>query len=880
MLELYRAGVRYRKKLDTLVTEAAAGRVRPEQIEAFKAGGDLSLAGADRWLAALLQDEAGGLGAHLSAMSLNAVMDDLLGQGFVARRLSDNNNGGDEGDAGDAGDEGDEATIWRRLDAWTGLHDAWRSASLPEDRQGHRRPHRPDDVAFAVASWALCVEYVDDLKRAPISPLLGPAKGLPKAVVGACCALADHLRKRHPGFYQRTADETEALLSEEAENARAEDLGDVDTFRFEEARVLEAALEALRAERWSTAADWASRRVDGGSFWLQADPQRRSAWQLVEGAAALGQAIEAAGASLGPAQDLRGAVDRYVAHGVAVDQAHRRLEQRRLALLYSPVPEFERLRARLDATRAYWRAWADGWARDFNRLCRSHGFLPDASLQQRTIFDGVVRPMTAEPGVTAYFVVDALRFEMAEELYRTLKDTPATTVQLKPRLAELPSVTEVGMNVLAPVVKRGKLWPSLSNGRVQGFSSGEFRVTSPETRRRAMHDRVGGTTCPWLSLAEVLGRGRLALKKTIANSKLMVVHSMEIDNAGETGAGPAVFDSVLQKLRAAWRLLRDAGVKRFVFTADHGFLLLDDSSAAAQSHGRKIDPKRRHVFSDVAADHDGEVRVPLCKLGYEGVSGHLMFPETTSVFDTGRRSMSFVHGGNSLQERVIPVLTLEHRAKSGGNTLAYGIEASAQEDVAGMHALAARVRMVAQGALSFGGEREVELTLGVVDAPEVSVELCQIRGGARLVGGAVLATVDADFELFFRLLGHTNARVLVQMVHPSGVVDVSPCVLDTRFPVSAGNTAPQPPSPVAKPSPTEAARWLEALPEGGVRQLFEHLSAHGAVTEAEAVGMLGSQRKLRSFALHFEEYRAKAPFDVRIDVVAGVKRYVREGGRA
>ncbi len=41
--------------------------------------------------------------------------------------------------------------------------------------------------------------------------------------------------------------------------------------------------------------------------------------------------------------------------------------------------------------------------------------------------------------------------------------------------------------------------------------------------------------------------------------------------------------------------------------------------------------------------------------------------------------------------------------------------------------------------------------------------------------------------------------------------------------------------------------------------------------------MLGGQRAARRFALRFDELAAKAPFDVRIDVVAGVKRYVREG---
>ena len=853
LLELYAAGVRYRKKLDTLVTEAAAGRVRPEQIDAFKTQADLTLDGADAWLAALLDDREGGLASQLRAMSLPAVVDDLLDGGFVA---------------GHVASPEDRGVVWEHLDVCTGLNGAWRDAALP------RGQLRPDDVAFGVSSWALCVEYVDDLRRPPISPLLAPAGSLPRGVVDACRALAAHLRARHPRFYQRAADETESLLAEEAENARAEDLGDIDTFRFEENKVLDAALQALDDAQWPTAAEWTRLRVDGGSFWLTEDPSRLAAWQLVGAAAELGLCVERAGPRLSAPSGLSAAVERYVAYGAAVDRAHRQLEQLRLTLLYPGLPEFERLRARLDGMRGTWRVWADAWAADFSAACTTYGFLPPLSLQQRTIFDDVVRPMTAAPGVTAYFVVDALRFEMAAELYEALADTPATTVRLAARLAELPSVTEVGMNVLAPVTDHHKLRPSLAGGRVQGFSCGEFRVSTPETRKRAMHDRVGGSTCPWLRLADVLARDSAALKQTVARAKLLVVHSTEIDDAGEKGVGPAVFDHIVQKLRAAWRLLRDAGVRRFVVTADHGFLLLDDNSAQAQSHGRKIDPKRRHVFSPVAANHTGEVRVPLADLGYEGVEGHLVFPETTAVFDTGKRSMSFVHGGNSLQERVIPVLTLEHRAAAGGSTLSYAVAAEAQEDVGGMHAVSARVTMDAQGALDFGGQREVELGLGVVDAPGVRVELCQTRGGARLVAGAILAAVDADFEIFFRLTGNTDARVRVEVNHPGAVVDLSPCTVARRFAVTALRTGAQRPATAPRP---EGRAWLRDLPEGGIRELFAHLAAHGAVTEIEARTMLGGGRGLRRFSRHFEEHAGKAPFTVRIDVVSGLKRYVREG---
>jgi hypothetical protein len=48
------------------------------------------------------------------------------------------------------------------------------------------------------------------------------------------------------------------------------------------------------------------------------------------------------------------------------------------------------------------------------------------------------------------------------------------------------------------------------------------------------------------------------------------------------------------------------------------------------------------------------------------------------------------------------------------------------------------------------------------------------------------------------------------------------------------------------------ASWLDQLPEGGVREVFAHLAAHGTVTEDEAARMLGGRRGLRRFALEFD----------------------------
>lgn len=137
----------------------------------------------------------------------------------------------------------------------------------------------------------------------------------------ACCCDATgtgHLRNHHQAYYERTADEIEASLVEEVETGLAEDLGRNDTFRFEEARNLKA---ALGEQRWSVALEWAGLRIDGESFWLRDYRARQSAWQLIDDGGRLGAAIEAAGGSLGAKTGLEQAVQRYLERGAAVDQS-------------------------------------------------------------------------------------------------------------------------------------------------------------------------------------------------------------------------------------------------------------------------------------------------------------------------------------------------------------------------------------------------------------------------------------------------------------------------------------------------------------------------------------------------------------------------------
>jgi hypothetical protein len=445
------------------------------------------------------------------------------------------------------------------------------------------------------------------------------------------------------------------------------------------------------------------------------------------------------------------------------------------------------------------------------------------------------------------------------------------------------------MNVLAPVVAQGKLSPSLPSsdgGSIQGFRAGEFLVNNPDTRLRAMQARTAGGNCLKLTLEEVTSLKADTLKKKVEQARLVMVHSREIDSAGEKGVGLDVFDRVLQNLRAAWQRLRTAGIRNFVITSDHGFLLNEGAGPAVRRHGNRNVPSRRHVFRPHAANHDGEVRVALADLGYQGVEGQLMMPEDTAMFDTGKHDMRFVHGGNSLQERLIPVLTIEHREKPGGSTQQYQVLAQQKPGLGDYLCLEIQVKTVEQLALAFGGRSRIELALQCPDNADLQVELSQARGAAQVKDSVIQAPVGEAFELFFRLIGSSQEKVRVEVFHPSGTDQVTPCIPEARFLVTALSTARQRPFDGAtqQPAPAPATGpdstsppWLETLSDDQkIRQLFAHLDAHGTITEPEVAAMLGSPRAARRFSVQVDELASRAPFSVRIVVVGEVKRYVKE----
>lgn len=272
------------------------------------------------------------------------------------------------------------------------------------------------------------------------------------------------------------------------------------------------------------------------------------------------------------------------------------------------------------------------------------------------------------------------------------------------------------------------------------------------------------------------------------------------------------------------------------------------------------------------------VNVSVSSLGYDGISGYLLFRDDTAVFATGNSGANFVHGGNSPQERIIPVLTVTRKRIEAISFAEYAVEVEPQPDVVGLHRLRLRV-VFSKGtttSLGFAAARAVDLALRVPERDAVRVVVKDVTKPGVLRTGRVQVPVGDDWtEVFFGLEGPADERVHVEVHHPDNIEKVRSAIPEQWYSVS-GTVSSKAPS---TPPPAAPSTWADSIADEGIRKVFLHIEKHGVIVEPEVAALLGSRSTMRRFTLEFDVLLAKLPFKVRIEPGEGGKRYVKEEGR-
>jgi hypothetical protein len=423
------------------------------------------------------------------------------------------------------------------------------------------------------------------------------------------------------------------------------------------------------------------------------------------------------------------------------DRWHRRLE---LALL--ELDDHRTLETNIRDARTAYESWLDNYLRGFTQAVADGGFTHESLLEQGRIHADIVVPM-ATHGTTAYFLVDALRFELGHELAEALQRLfPDGSIELRPAVALLPSITVVGMANLCPGAELGLSLSLTDTGKLAVAIGGEPVVGVPErvARFRAAHGKVAD-----LTLDDLFRSDKAELGERIKGAKLVLVRSQEIDEIGEAGkisAGLQAFSVTVQHLQRAISRLANHGVTRFVITADHGFIGLTrdlGQSRIIEKPGGLGDLHRRAFVGRGGTAGDALLRIPCADIG---VSSDLdvLVPRGLALI-SGGGARGFFHGGCSPQELVVPVITIEVQPPQGIAVMS--ITASITPKITSQ-VFTAKLSLTAD---LLSAPIEVRAVPTLLGQAEVEVGVLITAGGAETDAGFVRLEPGEEVTLGFRL---------------------------------------------------------------------------------------------------------------------------------
>lgn len=506
------------------------------------------------------------------------------------------------------------------------------------------------DARKKTARYILVNEFRDDLSCDPPACLAMVPESQTKDQLSLIRKTAQAMRDNHPEEYVGIASGMETDLGLSNQDIDPETLGRVDTFPFEEKRLLKWTGELILKSEYSKALSVIAER--GRSFWADLTLDRQSQWTACRLMAGLGNRIVNVRPTLSRAEKTpQQWIDAYCsADGWhRVDLAQQQLEAWIAKMTVDPDGELS-----LGKVRQHYEEFIQEMAVGFMEVLAQSGWNVSGVLHQTEIYSKVVNN---EKSPVAYFLVDALRFAMARELVELISNAREMTV--KPAAAAVPTITPVGMAALLPGAESG--FGVVESGGKLAAQVEKTPLPDLSARLKLFKARVPDMV--EMQLEKLLQMSSKKLKESLAKTSLLLIRSQEIDTLGEMGGGliaRQLMDNMVGNVARAVGRIADCGIDRFVITADHGHLFTrkkEDSFKTDPPGGKTIEIHRRCWIGHGGITPGGTVRLSASDIGY-GSSLEFVFPKGIGVFKTGG-DLGFHHGGLSLQEMIIPVITFK-----------------------------------------------------------------------------------------------------------------------------------------------------------------------------------------------------------------------------
>jgi len=436
-----------------------------------------------------------------------------------------------------------------------------------------------------------------------------------------------------------------------------DELGTRDTFPFEERASLKGLIKAAEANDLTLA-----RKIledHKVSIW-KLDPERALAWSAAEKCIRVMEKSQQILSSWKQdSKTLDSMISAYTKLGGwnELDRAQRLMEQ-----TASEIVNEDELQEVILKCRSQYRNAVDQIQKHFIKLVEDTGWPPENILRQGQIFDRFVAPLLNSREKVAYFLSDALRYEMGQDLAQVLKNELGDA-EIYAACASLPTITTVGMASLLPNAD-GTITIK-DNGQESVPWLGNQALPDVNARMAYLKQKFGDRFVD-IEISEFLDQKAKTQTAMVKDKDLVVIRDTRIDRMGENASpreARRYMTDLLGDLKSAIRQIIKLGYQRIIIAADHGHVLLPsihpgDVAQNIPSGDWNMEKRRFKLGQQINENSSTHV----FKAEHVGIHGDIKEFITPSGFGVFSAGTGYFHGGLSLQEAIIPVMDLRANA--------------------------------------------------------------------------------------------------------------------------------------------------------------------------------------------------------------------------